>query len=194
MSYDINMVNSPSHRAYNGQPSVDPFEVSTNTYLTQYPEIYGVVSAAIVIRNHRVLLVQRASNDDCPNLWEVPGGTANRDETIVQCAVRELQEEAGLAALGVISMIGEFEWSEKKPARNGYGWRDWKIFVFLITIDDAVGNVEIKLDPLEHQAYLWATEADIKEGLCDGIKLERISSNQKEAILAAFEISKPNRF
>lgn len=62
---------------------------------------------------NRVLLVRRASENDHSNLWEVPGGEAHEDETIVQCAVRELREEAGLEASELVDMVGEFEWIEK---------------------------------------------------------------------------------
>ncbi|KAK9238091.1 NUDIX hydrolase domain-like protein [Lipomyces kononenkoae] len=183
------MVDPPSFRPYSVKPSVEPFEIPAKTYVSQRAEIFGIVGAAIIIYNNRVLLVQRASDDDCPNLWEVPGGAANGDETIVQCAVRELREEVGLAASDVTDMIGEFEWTERESGSNEHGWRrTWKIFMFRVTIDNAGRNLEIRLDPQEHQAYVWATEANIQEDTCGNIKLKWISTNQKQAILAAFKI------
>ncbi|RDK46564.1 hypothetical protein M752DRAFT_333103 [Aspergillus phoenicis ATCC 13157] len=184
---DGDMDDQLSTLTYNVRPPIDRFEISTQSYLSERTDIFGVVSAAIIIHNNRVLLIQRASDDDYPNLWEVPGGEAHKEETLVQGAVRELREEAGLRASEVISMIGEFEWVEPELENPEHGERIWKIFMFLIAIDDADMQLEINLDPKEHQAYLWATETQIRESLCGTIQLEWMSINQREAILSAFE-------
>lgn len=185
----------PSHRPYKAQSIANDFEIPVKTYISQRPEIFGIVSAAIIIHNNQVLLVQRAAADDYPNVWEVPGGAAHEDETIIQCAVREMREEVGLDASEITSMIGEFDWVEKNPdshenARDKE--RNWKVFMFLVTVDDADLHSKIKLDPEEHQVYMWATEAEIREGLCGNIKLEWISINQRHAILAAFDMVNSN--
>ncbi|KAJ5353698.1 hypothetical protein N7541_006262 [Penicillium brevicompactum] len=105
------MTNPFSYRPYRIQSSIEAFEVSVHKYLHQHPEIRDILSAAILIHKNRVLLVQRAADDDFPNRWEVPGGTANKDETIVQCAIRELYEEVGLAASTVLAMVSEVVWT-----------------------------------------------------------------------------------
>lgn len=180
------MAKSPPCRPYRIQPPIEDYEIPTKSYIAHSDGLFGIVSAAIIIHRDRVLLVQRASADDCPNFWEVPGGGANDKETIVQCAVRELQEEAGLEALEVTSMIGEFEWTEQRLEGQESQQRKWKIFMFLVTVDGSDLDSKIKLDPAEHQAYLWATEAEVQEGVCGDTKLEWISINQKHAILASF--------
>ncbi|KAE8344594.1 hypothetical protein BDV24DRAFT_160334 [Aspergillus arachidicola] len=181
------MTDNLSILPYNSQSPIDQFEIRTKSYLLERTEIFGVVGAAIIIHNNQVLLIQRASDDDHPNLWEVPGGEAHGEETIVHCAVRELREEAGLDAPEVIDMIGEFEWVECESARRESEERVWKIFMFLMKVGDDTTKLEIKLDPKEHRAYLWATEAQVRESLCGTTKLEWMSINQRQAILSAFE-------
>ncbi|RAK88286.1 hypothetical protein BO79DRAFT_245636 [Aspergillus costaricaensis CBS 115574] len=175
---------------YRIQPSIEAFEVPVHKYLHQQPQICGILSAAILIYENRVLLVQRAADDDFPNLWEVPGGTADEDETIVQCAVRELYEEVGLVASTVVAMVSEIGWTASDSGgSDGREWGVWKVFCFLVMIDGAneESNLRINLNPREHQAYLWVTETDVRRGFHGNTSLNWISSNQPRAILAAFE-------
>lgn len=44
----------------------------------------------------QVLLVKRSEKYSRPNTWTIPGGFMDRDKTIVECVVKELQEETGL--------------------------------------------------------------------------------------------------
>lgn len=168
-------------RPYRAQPAIQAFEIPAKTYISQRAGLYGIVSAAIIIHNNRVLLIQRASTDEHPNLWEVPGGSANQDETIVQCAVRELREETGLHASEVSRLVGGFDWVD----RQGSAQRDWMAFIFLVKVDSAN---DIRLDPEEHQAYLWATEGEVQAEACGNTALEWISRNQRHAILGAFDL------
>lgn len=182
------MTKPPLNRPYRSQPPIGDYEILTKTYIAQNDEIFGIIGTAIIIHNARVLLVQRASTDDYPDLWEVPGGGADDDETIVQCAIRELQEETGLVACEVTSMIGEYELAEKRLEGQKSQQRKWKVFMFLINVDSSDVHLEIKLDPDEHQAYLWATAAEVQEGVCGNTELEGMSNNQKNAILASFDL------
>lgn len=50
----------------------------------------------VVVRGNEVLLVQRGS-EPFKGCWALPGGFMEMDETIEHCAIRELQEETGLA-------------------------------------------------------------------------------------------------
>lgn len=168
----------------NLNPRVNSFQILTGSYISERAHVFGVVGAAIIIHNHRVLLLQRACDDDHPNLWEVPGGEAHKNETIVQCAVRELREETGLGASEVVEMVGEFEWNETRVEQQ----RLWKIFMFLVNVGDGNSELDIILDPREHQSYLWATESEVQAGICGNIKLEWMSTNQQKAILAAMRL------
>ena len=52
-------------------------------------------ASVALIRDNKVLLIQRAYAP-YQNLWTLPGGRIEPNETIEQCAVREIAEEVGL--------------------------------------------------------------------------------------------------
>jgi 8-oxo-dGTP diphosphatase len=64
------------------------------------------VTAAILIKDNRLLIAQRKSTDKLPNKWEFPGGKVKDNETPEQCLKREMNEEFGIeVTIGVF--IGE---------------------------------------------------------------------------------------
>ncbi len=60
------------------------------------------VTAAIIIRYHKVLLARRGPSEKLAGYWEFPGGKVEDNESLEDCLRRELHEE-----LGVTSVIGE---------------------------------------------------------------------------------------
>ncbi|MHB8133743.1 MAG: A/G-specific adenine glycosylase [Anaerolineaceae bacterium] len=52
-----------------------------------------VVTAAIIIRDGKVLIAQRPNSGLLGGMWEFPGGKMNDGETLVQCLEREIKEE-----------------------------------------------------------------------------------------------------
>ena len=61
----------------------------------------------------KVLLIQRG-NEPFKGCWAFPGGFMNMDETTEQCAIRELEEEAGLV-VSVIHKIGAYSKIDRDP-------------------------------------------------------------------------------
>ncbi len=59
-----------------------------------------VVAAALVDREGRVLLQQRAPHRTMPGLWEFPGGKVEKGETPEDALIRELDEELGIQTDG----------------------------------------------------------------------------------------------
>ena len=58
---------------------------------------HKVVGAGVVIgRGGRVLIAQRKESSMLGGLWEFPGGTLEKGETMPQCIARELKEELGI--------------------------------------------------------------------------------------------------
>ncbi|UJW85317.1 NUDIX hydrolase [Devosia sp. SL43] len=53
-------------------------------------------ASVAIVRDGKVLLIKRAFAP-YQHLWTLPGGRMEPDETIEQCAIREVQEELGLA-------------------------------------------------------------------------------------------------
>lgn len=74
-----------------------------------------------------LLLIKRGGHPfkDC---WALPGGFLNPNETIEQCAVREIQEETGVKPVSLMS-IGLFS----KPERDPRGWIISNAFVSIMS-------------------------------------------------------------
>ncbi len=71
----------------------------------RYPERPLVGVGALVLRGDRILLIRRAAPPS-RGLWSIPGGHVELGESVLETAVRELKEEAGLdgQALGVVNV------------------------------------------------------------------------------------------
>ena len=54
------------------------------------------VAAAIIRKEGKILIAQRAKDDECPLQWEFPGGKLEAGETAEECIVREIKEELDL--------------------------------------------------------------------------------------------------
>ncbi len=54
------------------------------------------VTAAIIRDKDKILICQRAADDECGMLWEFPGGKRERGETLEECIIREIKEELEL--------------------------------------------------------------------------------------------------
>ena len=63
------------------------------------------VVAAVIERDRRLLLCQRAAHKRHGSLWEFPGGKVETGESYFQAAARELAEELGV----VVTSVGEPE-------------------------------------------------------------------------------------
>ena len=72
----------------------------------------------------RVLLIERA-RPPYANLWTLPGGRREPDETPEQCAVREVREELGLAVRSPVPVL-------TSSVREIVG-QNWQLAVFATT-------------------------------------------------------------
>jgi 8-oxo-dGTP diphosphatase len=61
------------------------------------------VTAAILMKNDRLLIAQRRETDELAGKWEFPGGKIENNETPEQCLIREMKEEFDIDVV-----IGEF--------------------------------------------------------------------------------------
>jgi 8-oxo-dGTP diphosphatase len=133
--------------------------------------IQRIVVSGVVVNNGKILIVQRASNDTFPDLWEFPGGKREPLEKSVDGAKREVKEETGLD-VEIDKVVGVFDYQLEKED----GIRDATQINFLVR---PIGPTEVKLSE-EHQNFAWITEKEI-----DNYK---ISDNTKEIIKKAFEL------
>ena len=61
------------------------------------------VTAAILIKDHKILIARRKETDHQGGKWEFPGGKIRGDETPRECLAREMEEEFGITVT-----VGEF--------------------------------------------------------------------------------------
>ncbi len=55
------------------------------------------VTAAVIAREGRILILRRAPGQKHAGFWEFPGGKVEPGETAEACLARELQEELGIS-------------------------------------------------------------------------------------------------
>ncbi|WP_207646445.1 (deoxy)nucleoside triphosphate pyrophosphohydrolase [Acidaminobacter hydrogenoformans] len=70
------------------------------------------VTAAIIRRENKLLICQRDSKDELPDLWEFPGGKLEPGETLEDCIRREIEEELCLK-IEPLSVFGTTGYSYK---------------------------------------------------------------------------------
>ena len=51
------------------------------------------VTAAIILKDNKVLIAQRSPDDKLANKWEFPGGKIEHGESPQECLKREIREE-----------------------------------------------------------------------------------------------------
>ncbi|KAK4692266.1 hypothetical protein P7C71_g4903, partial [Lecanoromycetidae sp. Uapishka_2] len=165
------------------------------SFISSHPQFTTFVTGAFIYHNTRLLLVQRSKTDSLPSKWEVPGGgSETSDPTILHSLAREVFEETGLMLTRFVRQIGEGQ--EFQLGRRGWCLK----LNFEIEVEEIPGGrqsgvhrhenekerkdtVEIRLDPEEHQAYVWASRDDIWDGSYD-----IVSEDQKAVMLKAFDL------
>lgn len=65
--------------------------------------------------NSRHVLLIRRGYEPYKGCWALPGGFMDMDETLEQCALRELKEETGLTPLGTITELKSFSTVDRDP-------------------------------------------------------------------------------
>ena len=73
-----------------------------------------VVIGSAADSSRYVLLIQRG-NEPYKGCWALPGGFMDMDETLEQCALRELNEETGLTPSGDITELKSFSTVDRDP-------------------------------------------------------------------------------
>ncbi|KAH8662741.1 NUDIX hydrolase domain-like protein [Ilyonectria robusta] len=122
-----------------------------------------------------------------PHTWEVPGGAVDKgDPTILHACARELWEEAGLKVRRINHVI--LDGAKGKPGAtfmNSTGKSRYCKFSFQVEVDD---TGIVKLDPNEHQAFLWATEEEVKTQEVGDRKIPLANSMMENLLRVGFEM------
>lgn len=115
-------------------------------------------SATIIARDNsgKILVQQEYSYPPNKLLFQFPGGGINPEETPLEGAVRELEEEANL--IGELTNLGSYYTDNRRHPR--------KQFAFLATnLISSPGKKDLEEDFIEH----WLTEKEIDQLIKDGL-------------------------
>ena len=104
------------------------------------------VTAAIIRDGDKILICQRAADDECAMLWEFPGGKRENDETLEECIIREIHEELELE----IKVLGVFTTSIYKFNGN-------QIHFTVYNAEIIGGSLKLNV----HNAAEWVTLEEI---------------------------------
>lgn len=150
----------------------------------------------------RILLVQRAATEHSfPNLWEVPGGSAEfNDPSILHSVARETFEETGLRLTRFVRQVGDGITFTTRGDRN------WIKLLFEIEVAEVHGistpeaaergvpePFPITLDPKEHQKHAWVTEDELKHCTVTSGSYPPTTEAQHQEILLAFALHDDGR-
>jgi 8-oxo-dGTP pyrophosphatase MutT (NUDIX family) len=190
-----NMATQPSTPLlFTYSPSLTPFAITVEEYLTQHPEYDGLAGGAMVFDSEdRLLIVQRAAHDSMPNLWEIPGGACDStDENILHGIAREVFEETGLRVKELRHLVGPGDGHVVfKTGRKG-------LIICKFTFEVEVESTEVvTLDPNEHQNYLWVTEENCREYQVDRegnvVRFQFTTAAQQATVLDGFRLRKETK-
>ncbi|KEF58566.1 uncharacterized protein A1O9_06492 [Exophiala aquamarina CBS 119918] len=137
---------------------------------------------------NKLLLIQRSVHDSMPGKWEIPGGGCDpEDPSMLYSVARELWEEAGLKATRIGPLVGGTDHIFLTRTGNLVCK-----FSFLVDVEKTRGDdggensVSVKLDPNEHQAFVWATEQEVRAGWVGDVELQFTNRQTLEGALEAF--------
>lgn len=137
------------------------------------PIIQKIVLAGVIIKNNKVLILQRSKDEDIfPNMWELPSGKREFLETSENSLIREVKEETGLD-IEVVMPFFVFDYQIEKPEEI----RDSTQINFLARLINY--NQKIKLSS-EHQNFAWIGKNEIDQ--------YELSEKTKQVIQRAFEL------
>ena len=95
--------------------------VTIDMDLIRHPGASAIVP---LTQEKKVILLKQYRHAVRDFIWEIPAGTLNPHETPIECAKRELTEEAGYSALG---------WQKLGEITPVPGYSDERIHIFLAT-------------------------------------------------------------
>ena len=123
------------------------------------------VCCAIIVKDAKILAVQRGPESSHPWQWEFPGGKIHLDEHEEQCIVREIDEELSVE-VDVLDRLQSIEFD--------YGTKQIRLIPFVCIIISG----EIMLT--EHLAQRWFSLEEWKSINWSGADYELILKNQEK--------------
>ena len=115
------------------------------------------VVCALISKEQRLLMTQRAAHKANPFLWEFPGGKVEPGETEPEAIKREISEELGIGILPIRRVASAIHTDASKSIEL-IAWKcDW--LTGEIQLKEHIGSRWIKLDEINE---IMLCQADIK--------------------------------
>ncbi len=159
-------------------PQLMEFDVPLDDFLATHPfaalpefsNLQRVSATAVIFRkmdteNPEILLLQSARwrlLGKGSAKWEMTGGAVDRwpRETLLRAAEREAWEEAGIKLASIEAVVHYHPFFCWWMLWAGYNMK----IMFLATVAGGdSGLQDIRLNPAEHQAFCWATRAQLEQ-------------------------------
>ena len=106
-----------------------------------------LVTAAILVKDKKILIAKRPADDKLAGNWEFPGGTIKDDEIQKECLKREMHEEFGIdVEVGTFFDSSIYEYDHGEIILLAY-WVKW-----------LSGDIELKA----HSEIAWVTPAEMR--------------------------------
>lgn len=130
------------------------------------------VARVLVInaQNQALVLVRHHDDDYRPGEPDLPGGEIHADESPAKAAVRELEEEAGIALKSELTLVYVGAGLTGGMSVNGH------LFVAHVDMPDIIISNE-------HQAYVWQTVDQIVADYGDRLYSQGIRYAQENGLL-----------
>lgn len=185
-----NQLSSPPPFNFTFSESVAGWNVTAPNWLTTNNKTWdGLAAGAMVFdAQDRLLLVQRAAHDSMPNRWENPGGAVDReDPSVLYGCARELWEESGLVAKRINHIVTE---GEGIPAGSVFTNRTGRRIFCKFSFEVEVEEGEVRLDPQEHQDYVWVTEEEARSQRVGEREILLTGQQMMRLVMEAFRLRK----
>lgn len=111
----------------------------------------GHATCVKISTDDQVLLVRRADPGPLQGMWELPGGSVDPGETLVEGAIREVREETGLR-LGAVHVTGL---TDRITTPSG---RQMTVTLLAAEVHSALAPT---LNPDEHDDHRWVTAGSL---------------------------------
>lgn len=103
---------------------------------------------AAIIHEEKILILQRTTTDFMPNIYELPGGALEGNESLLGALERELMEETGCSIERIVGYIDHIDFASSTG-------RLTRRFNFLVE-----PKLPILVRLSEHQGHAWINPLD----------------------------------
>jgi len=110
------------------------------------PQNKRLIAAAVIEKDGKVLIAQRAKRDAFFGKWEFPGGKVEEGETLHECLKREIREE-----LNIDVEVGEYICS------TSFSTRKYMFEMSVFRVKKYHGDIQLK----EHSAIEWLSPQEL---------------------------------